>query len=206
MNGDAALIAIAAIGFAATAGIGAFVATRPRTRIDVEALMLRGHGTPLAVVFTRSGYWPALSAICLVQLGLALALHTGTTFVLVLSATQLLTQVLAERIKRVVRRIRPDDWLFHQELGFSFPSGHATTAIVFFGGLELFVWTLPLPDPLRALASAVIAVWIAGIPWSRLVLGAHYATDVLAGACFGGGSLALMALVLHRLPAVPIFG
>jgi hypothetical protein len=41
---------------------------------------------------------------------------------------------------------------------------------------------------------------VAGIPWSRLALSAHYATDVLGGLLLGAGWLALMTAFLHHVP------
>jgi membrane-associated phospholipid phosphatase len=199
------LAALAVVCLAAVAAIGTYVATRKRTRLDVECLALRGRGTPLAVVFTRSGYAPALTVICVVMFGLSLMMRISATFVLVLAATQLLTQLFVDRIKAVFRRSRPDDWLFHQELGFSFPSGHSTTAVLFFGGVIVFVWMLPIALAAQIVLTAAVAIWIVGIPWSRMVLCAHYATDVLAGMLFGVASLSTMVLVIGHLPSLNFF-
>jgi undecaprenyl-diphosphatase len=119
---------------------------------------------------------------------------------------QLLSQGIVDRIKAVYRRIRPDDWLYHQELGFSFPSGHATTTAVFYGGLLVYAWCVPMPAALRIVVSLVLAAWIVGIPWSRVVLAAHYATDVTGGLLFGIAWLCLMLVVLRHLPGLRIFG
>jgi len=203
---DGALVAIAVCALAAVGALGSLVARRRPMLFDVQALRLRGNGTPLAVLFTRSGYWPALSTICGALFAAAYLTHTAATFVVVLGALQLLSQSAVDGIKAGFRRLRPDDWLFHQELGFSFPSGHATTAVVFFGGLLFSVWSVPLPPELRIVASAVLAIWIAGIPWSRMVLAAHYGTDVLGGMLFGVAWLCVMAIVLGHVPPLGFFG
>lgn len=203
---DGALIAIAVCALAAVGALGSLVARRRPMLFDVQALRLRGNGTPLAVLFTRSGYWPALSTICGGLFAAAYLTHTAAAFVVVLGALQLLSQSAVDGIKAAFRRLRPDDWLFHQELGFSFPSGHATTAVVFFGGLLFSVWSVPLPPELRIVASAGLAIWIAGIPWSRMVLAAHYGTDVLGGMLFGVAWLCVMAIVLGHVPPLGFFG
>ena len=199
------LIAVAIACFALTGALGAHVARSPPKRLDVEAIRLRGRGTALAVFFTRTGYWPALSAICALLAAATLATRTAAPFVVVLGTVQLLSQGAVDGVKAIFRRLRPDDWLVHQELGFSFPSGHATTAVVFFGGILLLVWNVPLASAWQALATVPIAIVIAGIPWSRIVLGAHFGTDVLGGMIFGAGWLCLMALALEDLP-LKIFG
>jgi membrane-associated phospholipid phosphatase len=81
-------------------------------------------------------------------------------------------------VKRVVRRPRPDDpsvrVLVDTPSKLSFPSSHATSttaAAVLYSGLTG-----------RNLVPALVPPMLA----SRLVLGVHYPTDVLAGAALGG--------------------
>ncbi len=126
------------------------------------------------------------------------------TFVIGLAATQLLSQLAVDGIKLIFKRTRPDQWLFHKEIGYSFPSGHATSTIVVFGGLLLFLWSTPGPRAFRLAATIGLAIWIVGIPWSRMALGAHYGTDVIGGMLFGVTWLCLMFLVLRHLPAAAI--
>ncbi len=205
MSEDIRLVAAALCFLAATLALGAYVAHRPLTPLDVESLALRGRGTPVAVMFTRSGFWPALIGISIVLAACELIFRGGVAFAIVLGGVQLAAQAAAGFTKEIFNRIRPDDWLYHKELGFSYPSGHATTAVVFFGGILLFVWNVPLPNVLQAAASVILAIWIVGIPWSRMVLSAHYGTDVIGGLLFGGVWLCLMVLLLRHLPIAQIF-
>ena len=201
MIADGRLLVLALLCLAATASLGAYVAHRPLAPFDVELDALRGRVTPLAILFTRTGYWPALTALSVVVFGVDFAASGGVAFAAVLCGTQLLSQWAAERIKHAFKRIRPDDWIYHQELGFSYPSGHATTAAVYFGGLLIYVWHLPLGTGTHVVATAVVAVFVAGIPWSRIVLSAHYGTDVLGGLLFGGAWLCIMSVLLRHLTA-----
>jgi membrane-associated phospholipid phosphatase len=203
VNGDARLIFLGLCCLVASISLGRYGAHRPLAPFDVELNVLRGRGTPLAVMFTRSGYWPALTSLGVVLFAADYIISGGIAFALVLSGTQLFSQWAAERVKDTFKRIRPDDWIYHQELGFSFPSGHATTAIVFFGGLLFFVWSLPLPREAQLTVSAVLAIFAAGLPWSRMVLSAHYGTDVLGGMLFGGAWLCLMLVLLRHVHAQP---
>jgi membrane-associated phospholipid phosphatase len=89
-------------------------------------------------------------------------------------------------VKRVVRRPRPDDPRVQVHVGtpsrLSFPSAHATSttaAAVLFGAL--------LRKPLAAALVPTMAV-------SRMVLGVHYPTDVLAGSALG----AAVAVIARR--------
>ena len=201
MNTDVRLGAGAAAAFAIVLVVGAYVAVRPPGALDVASTTLRGEAPPLAILFTRSGYWYVLIALFAVLFGIAIIVRGHPLALTVLGAVQVLSQLAANAVKDIFKRARPDDWLFHKELGYSFPSGHAVTAIVFYAGLLLLVWSFPLPRAIRVAATALLGVWILGIPWSRMALGAHYATDVLAGMLFGAGWLCLMAIVLRHLPA-----
>lgn len=206
MNEDARLLAAAVLCLLATGGIGVYVSRRPLTPLDAASEHLRGHGTRLAVLFTRTGYGSVLTALFVVLGVLELVVRGGILFTLILGATQLLSQSVANLAKEIARRTRPADWLFRREGGYSFPSGHATTAVVFFGGSLAFVWYLPLPPFLHAALTLLVAAFIVGIPWSRMALSAHYATDVLAGMLSGCAWLCLMFAVIRHLHVAKIFG
>ncbi len=94
-------------------------------------------------------------------------------------------------IKRVVRRPRPNDPSVQVNVGtpskLSFPSSHATSttaAAVLLGRLT----GLPLP-----------AVLVPPMLLSRVVLGVHYPSDVLAGSALGAASAAALLAAEKRL-------
>src|SRR5262249_30670007 len=88
--------------------------------------------------------------------------------------------VLDPGLKALVGRLRPD--LAHPIAhggGNSFPSGHALGSIVCYGAL--FLVFLPATHGIwRRVVTAVIVTLIAAIGISRLLLGVHYLSDVLA--------------------------
>ncbi|MHC1561892.1 phosphatase PAP2 family protein [Actinomycetospora sp. C-140] len=96
-------------------------------------------------------------------------------------------------VKRVVRRRRPHDPGVAVHVGtpsrLSFPSSHAsstTAAAVLYGGLV--GGAAPRLDgraPLRSVSRGGAALLVPGMALSRLVLGVHYPTDVLAGSVLG---------------------
>ena len=86
-------------------------------------------------------------------------------------------------VKTVVGRERPDLWPAQWYWGSSFPSGHTLVVAAFAaaGALSLArIWPAT-----RAWAVAVALVWVVLVGLSRLVLGVHWPTDVLAAACIG---------------------
>ncbi len=100
--------------------------------------------------------------------------------------------------KMIFHRDRP----IHQaviEDSFSFPSGHATTVVVFYGFLAYLLirkaksWKMKM----TVLCATLILIFLVDL--SRLYLGVHYLSDVLAGDLVGLGGLILAIGVLEWL-------
>jgi membrane-associated phospholipid phosphatase len=80
---------------------------------------------------------------------------------------------------------------------FSFPSGHALSSIALYGALA-FVIADRLPSrKARAAGLGVLALLVGAIGFSRLYLGVHYLSDVLAGYCAGLAWLLLVVGIVH---------
>ena len=183
---------------AAAVALGFSVAARTPTRIDIEAVALRGTAVPLALFFTALGRWPVLLALSVLAALVGWRLRTGMGAVVLLYLTQIVSQGVSTLLKLGLHRSRPDHWLVIQEKDWSYPSGHAVTAVVFFVGLAVLAWHAPLPRPLAGVIAAILLICAVGIPWSRLALGAHYLTDVLGGLLLGTAFLcAAFALMLR---------
>lgn len=67
----------------------------------------------------------------------------------------------------------------------SFPSGHATIAIAFYGFLTYLLYKKIKNSLHRSLIIIFALVIIIAIGWSRLYLGVHYSSDVIAGYFVG---------------------
>ncbi|MDB5850806.1 MAG: hypothetical protein JWP29_4558 [Rhodoferax sp.] len=99
--------------------------------------------------------------------------------------------LLNPTLKAVFSRARP----WHPDtvspaLGFSFPSGHSSGAMVAYGMLAYLAWRL-LPPRCRVPAAMLAAAVIFTTASSRVFLQVHFASDVVAGLCSGLGWLAL---------------
>lgn len=192
----------AAIAFALFALLGAYVSSRPPGPIDLAATALRGEATPVAAFFTALGRTYALIAIAVVAAIVAIVARTSPLPVLAVFVAQVLSQGVVAALKPVFHRFRPDHWLLFRETDLSFPSGHATTSIVFFLSLALLAARLPSVPRAVAVSFATLAgICVIAIPWSRLALGAHYATDVTGGLLFGTGTLCAMIALAMRFGA-----
>ena len=103
-------------------------------------------------------------------------------------------------LKEIVQRPRPEGFRLIAETGYSFPSGHSMVAVAFYGfliwliiryeedRLQRWIWSL-------ALFFVVIMIGV-----SRVYLGVHYFSDVVAGYC-----VAAVWLVIFTRIIVPAF-
>jgi undecaprenyl-diphosphatase len=100
--------------------------------------------------------------------------------------------------KVVIGRPRPPVPHLEHVTGTSFPSGHATNASAFFVLVALGIVLASRSRPVKLLAAFTAIVVIGGVAWSRVYLGVHYPTDVVAGILLGGSWSLVTATVLLR--------
>ena len=195
MSGEPALWAAAGFAALAFALLSLFVRRAP-LGIDRLPEARIGWWTGPAIALTRSGYASAIATISLIAAGVTLALHGRFAGLLAVVGAQVLSQAAVHAVKATLRRPRPDDWLFRRERGRSFPSGHASTAVAFYGGWAWLVAVTGLPLGVRVCLAVALLLWAAGIMWSRVALRAHFPSDVLGGALLGAAFLC----AAHALP------
>lgn len=104
--------------------------------------------------------------------------------------------VLNQLLKFIVQRPRPDGFRLVAESGYSFPSGHSMFAMGFFGLLAWMVWRYEKDRGERYLWSICFSLIAVLVGLSRIYLGVHYASDVVAGFCV---SLAWLAFYTHTV-------
>lgn len=85
-------------------------------------------------------------------------------------------------IKHVVRRDRPTVDRLVAASSYSFPSGHSITAMLLWGTVIVLIgWSLRRHTGWRWLLIGVLSLWIVIIGLSRVYVGVHYPSDVVAG-------------------------
>lgn len=88
--------------------------------------------------------------------------------------------------KGLIERARPDKFYqAYEELWYSFPSAHAALAGAFYGFLMYVAWHSIPSSRLRTLARVVFITIIITVAFSRLYLGVHFLSDVVAGLVLG---------------------
>lgn len=91
-------------------------------------------------------------------------------------------EILDQLLKLAFHRQRPEAFFGYAEpLGYSFPSGHAVTSCCFYG-MTAAILTARMESPLAKALVWIGAGLAAGmIGFSRIYLGVHYPSDVIAG-------------------------
>jgi membrane-associated phospholipid phosphatase len=80
--------------------------------------------------------------------------------------------------KATLQRVRPQLWQSPApEYDYGFPSGHAMANIAFVVTVVILSWRRPW----RGWIVGVGAIYVLTIAWTRLYLGVHYPSDILAG-------------------------
>lgn len=91
---------------------------------------------------------------------------------------------LNELLKQLFERARPDAFHIVAASGFSFPSGHAMAALCFYG-MVAFLVVRKRSCQWRLAGTVGAVLLIAAIGVSRIYLGVHYPSDVVAGYAAG---------------------
>ena len=158
------------------------------------------------VNITALGSGTVLALVVIAVAGLLLVQRLWLTAALVLVAT-MVGGALAGQAKYWVGRPRPElvDHLV-QVTGLSFPSGHATNSAIIYLTLAGLVAQVTPRRVVRRYVLLLALVLVGAIGASRVYLGVHWPSDVLAGWCAGTGWAALWwwiaATVRGRLASV----
>jgi undecaprenyl-diphosphatase len=131
-----------------------------------------------------------------------LALVKERSIAILVIATTAGCGALVEALKLAFDRSRPEaSYAAIAVPGLSFPSGHATLSAIVF----LTLGALASSTRQRTAERTYIMVAAAGmtvlVGLSRVALGVHWATDVLAGWAFGALWAAACLLMVHRITA-----
>lgn len=101
-------------------------------------------------------------------------------------------------LKLIFMRDRPYDLMIITESGYSFPSGHAMASLGFYGFIIYLLWHFNITKRMKILFSIMLSILILLIGMSRIYLGVHYASDVLAGYMVSGAYLILYITFIRK--------
>ncbi|MDO8443518.1 MAG: phosphatase PAP2 family protein [Candidatus Azambacteria bacterium] len=109
-------------------------------------------------------------------------------------------EIIKELLKLLFHKERPDASLaLIQESGYAFPSGHAFMSVIFYGMLCYFIYRARENkwQKIILLIATIILIFLIG--YSRVYLGVHWISDVIAGWLIGGAMLAFFIVKLKNI-------
>lgn len=155
--------------------------------------------------FTYLGNWEIIASISTVIIAIML-LARKIRAVWFLIITLFVGQGSSSLFKYLLARSRPDTaHALIEQGGYSFPSGHALGSLFFYGVLAYFTYTLAKNNVARFWTIALGSGLISLIGISRLYLGVHWLSDVVAGWIMGATILiAFIVFFEHRKALFPV--
>lgn len=152
--------------------------------------------TDIALVITTLGSAYIILPLCLILIIVFWKRIEGIAISINLIISFLSNQIL----KRIVARPRPTEYRIVEELGYSFPSGHSMVGMAFYGLLIYFIYRKVKNPYIKWGSCILLTILIFLIGLSRVYLGVHYASDVIAGFCISAAYLALFTQVIaHKI-------
>lgn len=133
--------------------------------------------TPIAKIVTQFGGEILLVIITLILL---IAIKNKKIGILIcgnLAISAFLNQVL----KHIIKRPRPTEFRIIDESGYSFPSGHSMVSAAFYGFLIYLIYKKIKNKYLKWTLITILSIVVLVIGTSRIYLGVHYTSDVIAG-------------------------
>ena len=100
-----------------------------------------------------------------------------------------LAGILIVSLKHLYQRPRPEILHLVEEEGFSFPSGHSLAVTLLIGSLIIIVGQRVKDRTVRLILQILLGIYLVSVIISRVYLGVHYPSDVLASLCLGLGLL-----------------
>ncbi len=152
---------------------------------------------------TALGGFTVVTLVTLVGV-LAFLMHGRRRHALVLAGVVLLAEISSDLAKGFYARPRPD-LVPHGSYVYSasFPSGHSAISAATFLTLAVLIASLEPNRGTKAMVFILAVALVIAIGFSRVYLGVHWPSDVLAGWCLGGAWALGAWIVLRRITRRP---
>lgn len=100
---------------------------------------------------------------------------------LLLLTNLIISFILNETIKSIFIRERPVGINLINEVGYSFPSGHSMVSLSFYVLIIYLIFKNTHNKLIKIITSIIFSILILSIGFSRIYLGVHYFSDIIAG-------------------------
>lgn len=160
----------------------------------ISTYLISDFATPIAKVITNFGGATWLVIICFIlliviknkKIGIAIASNLG------------IVTLLNILLKNILQRPRPTEYRIIDESGYSFPSGHSMVSMAFYGFIIYLIYKYIKNEYIKCFLITIISILIVTIGISRIYLGVHYTSDVLAGFLISIAYLILYTNIINK--------
>ncbi len=143
----------------------------------IEKYLISDYVTPIAKIITNLG-----GATCLISITVILMIAVKNKKIgLFIMLNLILQSLLNVLLKNILQRPRPTEYRIIDESGYSFPSGHSMASMAFYGFLIYLIYKNIKNKKIKYIAISMLSILIVAIGISRIYLGVHYTSDVIAG-------------------------
>ncbi|MCM3003443.1 phosphatase PAP2 family protein [Priestia koreensis] len=153
--------------------------------------------TALFVFMSTLGSWKVTGVIGII-ICLYLLVKKQNHAASLLAIIYIMSRVLNWIVKELVHRPRPTVEHLVAASSYSFPSGHAMNSMSFFGFILVLILYYQKRSVGRALACILLGIIIFLIGLSRIYVGVHFFTDVLAGFALGFTLVTVFKILLKK--------
>nr|WP_240527635.1 phosphatase PAP2 family protein [Bacillus cereus] len=185
-------------------GVMAVLVTKQKTvTFDSKVIaFIQGSESPVLTTimkaFTTIGSTKTVAVLCLIVMFVLYKVLKRRSDCLLFIAAILGSNVLFISLKFLVQRERPSLHRLIEETGYSFPSGHSTIAFAFYGTVLFLLWRHVHVQWKRAILTVIAAMMVLSIGISRIYVGVHYPSDVLAGFLIAGFWITLVIGIYQK--------
>lgn len=160
----------------------------------ISKYLISDYITPIAKTITQFG-----GAIVLVTtVILSLIIIKNKKIPIVMCVNLVIISILNWILKIIVQRPRPNEFRLIDEKGYSFPSGHSMISMAFYGFIIYLIYKKVENRYVRWGLISFLCILIFCIGISRIYLGVHYTSDVLAGFLISIAYLTVFSDVVRK--------
>ena len=143
----------------------------------ISSYLIHDSLTPIVKVITWFGNATFILPLTVVLFILIKNKKTG----FLIGMNLVIVTILNQALKFILQRPRPTEFRIINEIGYSFPSGHSMVSMAFYGFLIYLIYKNVKNKYLKVPLIIILSLLIIMIGISRIYLGVHYTSDVLAG-------------------------